>query len=333
MQRLETFSPTALQPFVSYLVKRGIPAERYLQQHHIPIELLGSEDGKIFKRQAYGFFRDAAENEGLPTFGLLDGAPNSIRDLGVLGQATLQAETLRDGLLTFAELLTMVAEGNHVWLEQGPELSWIYCRTYDLRRTDYVPDHTSILALREVVRLAAGPDWQPPVVSFYTQPVADIAKLEDFATTEVNFLQPVTGLSVPTPLLAMPLQPAGIVTVPAEGSIQMQPPPDSIHEKIYTVVLNLYGHRCHVSVDQVAEILGINRLTLYRSLREEGTNYRQIVDRVRYKLAVDLLENSTEPIHDIARVLGYSTTGNFTRAFQRMSGLSPTKYRQSDRIQ
>ena len=333
MYRLETFSPAALQPFVSYLVNRGIPAEHYLQQNHIPIELLGSEGGKIFKRQAYGFFRDAAENEGLPTFGLLDGNPYSIRDLGVLGQATQQAETLRDGLLTFAELVAMVAEGNHVWLEQGPELSWIYCRTYDLRRTDYVPDHTSILALREVVRLAAGPDWQPPGVSFYTQPVADITKLEDFATTEVKFLQPVTGLSVPTPMLAMPLKPPSDPSFPAEGSINMQPPPDSIYEKIYTVILNLYGHRCHVSIDQVAEILSINRLTLYRSLREEGTSYRQIVERVRFKLAIELLEHSTESIHDIARVLGYSTTGNFSRAFQRMSGLPPTKYRQSDRVQ
>ena len=333
MQRLETFSPTALQPFVSYLIKRGIPAERYLQQHHIPVELLSAERGKIFKRQAYGFFRDAAENEGMATFGLLDGDPYSIQDLGILGQATLQAETLRDALLSFAELIAMIAEGNHVWLEQGPELSWIYCRTYDLKRTDYVPDQTSVLALREVVRLAAGSDWQPPGVSFYTQPVADIIKLEDFANTEVRFLQPVTGLSVPTSMLAMPLLPAASASGPAKGIIQMQEPPGSIYEKIHSVIFNLYGHRCHLSIDQVAEILGINRLTLYRSLREEGTSYRQIVDRVRYKLAVELLENSTEPIRDIARVLGYSTTGNFTRAFRRMSGLSPTKYRLSDRVQ
>lgn len=50
-------------------------------------------------------------------------------------------------------------------------------------------------------------------------------------------------------------------------------------------------------------------------------------------IPVELLEHSTESIHDIARVLGYSTTGNFSRAFQRMSGLPPTKYRQSDRVQ
>ena len=31
----------------------------------------------------------------------------------------------------------------------------------------------------------------------------------------------------------------------------MQPPLGSIYEKIYTVILNLYGHRCHVSIDQV----------------------------------------------------------------------------------
>jgi len=44
-------------------------------------------------------------------------------------------------------------------------------------------------------------------------------------------------------------------------------------------------------------------------------------------VAAELLENSDLSVNEIARELGYSTTSNFIRAFQRMSGLTPSKYR------
>jgi AraC-like DNA-binding protein len=69
-------------------------------------------------------------------------------------------------------------------------------------------------------------------------------------------------------------------------------------------------------------------VTLFRALAREETNYRQLVNRVGFKMAADLLENSPLSINEIARQLNYSSTGNFIRAFQRMSGLTPTAYRE-----
>lgn len=325
MHRLETFSPSALQPFVSCLVNRGIQVKRYLQQHHIPVELISAESGKIFKRQAYGFFRDVAEYEGLAGFGFLDGDPYSIEDLGMLGQATLQATTLKDGLLTFAELLAMVAEGNHVWVEEGAELSWVWCQTYDLRRTDYVPDHTSILVLRELIRLVAGSDWQPPRVHFFTEPVTEIDRFLGFYDTRIEFLQDVTGIAFPTNMLARRLDRSRGQEVIQQNAEVL---PTTTSGKIEAVLESLYQSRHPASIDLLAEMVGMSRVTLFRTLAQEGTNYRQLVNRVSFKMAVDLLENTNLSISEIARQLGYSTTGNFIRAFQKMSGLTPAIYRE-----
>jgi AraC-like DNA-binding protein len=324
MNRLETFSPGALQPFVNCLVKRGIPAQRYLKQHHIPLELISSEREKIFKRQAYGFFRDVAEQEGLAGFGLLDGDSYSIDDLGMLGQATLQAATFKEGLQIFSSLLASVVEGNHLWLEEGPEISWICCLTDGLERTDYVPDHSTILVLRALVRAVAGPDWQPPLVHFYTKPLMKIERFLGSDDTRIEFLQEMTGLAFPTALLAERID----RTRPhARGLEATEDPPATVSAKLEAVIASLYKSRYPASIDLFTDVIGMSRVTLYRALAKEGTNYRLLVNRVVFKLAAELLENSDLSVNEIARELGYSTTSNFIRAFQRMSGLTPSKYR------
>ena len=324
MHQLETFSPSALQPFVNCLNKRGIQAERYLKRHSIPIELIGTERGKVFKRQAYGFFRDVAEKEGLPGFGFLDGDNYSIDDLGILGQATLQASTFKEGLQVFYSLLPAVAEGNHLWLEEGSELSWLWCRTYGLERADYVPDHTTILALRALLRVVAGPDWQPPMVHFYTKSPEKIERFLGFDETRIKFLQEMTGLAFPTALLSQRLD----RTRPHGSDVEsMEAQPANASAKMEAVITSLYKSRYPASIDLLAEAIGISRVTIYRTLAKEGTNYRQLVNRVVFKLAADLLENSDLSVNEIARELGYSTTSNFIRAFQRMSGLTPLEYR------
>ena len=325
MHKFETFSPSALQPFVSCLVKRGIPAERYLQRHHIPLKLIASDSGKIFKRQAYGFFRDVAEREGLAGFGFLDGDPYSIDDLGSLGLATLQAATFKEGLQIFSGRLASVAEGNHIWLEEGPELSWIWCRTSGLERTDYVPDHTSILVLRALLRLVAGPGWQPPRVHFYTNPLEKIEKFLGIDESRAEFLQEATGLAFPTELLAKRMD---RIRPQARIIESMEDPPATTSAKLEAVLTSLYQSRYPVSIDLLAEMVGLSRVTLFRALAREETNYRQLVNRVGFKMAADLLENSPLSINEIGRQLNYSSTGNFIRAFQRMSGLTPAAYRE-----
>jgi len=56
-------------------------------------------------------------------------------------------------------------------------------------------------------------------------------------------------------------------------------------------------------------------------------SYSKLVDQVRFDLAVDLIQNSGLRLTDIAAELGYSSLGNFTRAFQRFAGVPPEEFR------
>src|SRR5690606_11298838 len=79
---------------------------------------------------------------------------------------------------------------------------------------------------------------------------------------------------------------------------------------------------------QVARRLGITPRTLARHLDRHGLTFRQVLDERRHQEACNMLGTGVQPVEDIAARLGYNDPANFTRAFRRWAGCSPTQYRQ-----
>ena len=55
------------------------------------------------------------------------------------------------------------------------------------------------------------------------------------------------------------------------------------------------------------------------------------VNRVKIQRAKQMLANTTLSVDEIARMLGYSSSSNFTRMFKSMEQSTPSLYRQSVR--
>lgn len=80
-------------------------------------------------------------------------------------------------------------------------------------------------------------------------------------------------------------------------------------------------------IGSIARRLGVSVRTLQRRLREHGLAYQQLVDEVRFRRALELLDESSLSIGQISDQLGFSEPRGFRRAFRRWSGLSPASYR------
>lgn len=79
---------------------------------------------------------------------------------------------------------------------------------------------------------------------------------------------------------------------------------------------------------EVAECLAISTSTLKRRLYEEGTTFRELRQAfLRERATLHLLDRSM-PVTEIAADLGYSDLTNFSHAFKRWTGQSPTEFRQ-----
>ena len=59
-----------------------------------------------------------------------------------------------------------------------------------------------------------------------------------------------------------------------------------------------------------------------------GLTLRQLTDNTRDGLARQELADSTQSIAEISQKLGYSEPTNFTRAFRRVSGRTPSRFRE-----
>lgn len=80
----------------------------------------------------------------------------------------------------------------------------------------------------------------------------------------------------------------------------------------------------------IAESLGISSRQLQRQLKERNTCFSDLVTNIRQTEAVALLSDKNKSLTEIAHQLGFSDHSNFSRAFRRWQGLSPTEFRRAD---
>ena len=79
--------------------------------------------------------------------------------------------------------------------------------------------------------------------------------------------------------------------------------------------------------EELADLLNISPRTLDRRLQDEGASFRELSRQIRFQRACDLLQAGQLSMLEIALELGYRDSANFTRAFRREAGCSPSRWR------
>lgn len=86
------------------------------------------------------------------------------------------------------------------------------------------------------------------------------------------------------------------------------------------------------NLEHFAASLGLSAKKLQRLLRQEGTSFSTILEDVRESLAREMLETTDVSISNISGFLGYAALSAFNLAFKRWTDMSPTSYRELNRI-
>lgn len=80
-------------------------------------------------------------------------------------------------------------------------------------------------------------------------------------------------------------------------------------------------------IHQVSKAAEMSLRSFQRQLAKDNLNYSRLVEQVRYETAICLLQDPTLKLIEIALELGYADAANFTRAFKRWTGMSPSQFR------
>lgn len=85
------------------------------------------------------------------------------------------------------------------------------------------------------------------------------------------------------------------------------------------------------SSQEVAALLGVSTSTMKRRLDDEGTTFREVRQSLLRERAIVRLLDHSLTISQIAVDLGYSDLANFSHAFRRWTGQSPSEFRKVGR--
>jgi len=97
--------------------------------------------------------------------------------------------------------------------------------------------------------------------------------------------------------------------------------------EIIMYMMNHYQEKLHLL--QIAETFNINRTSLNETFKEAtGYTVMNYLINLRIHLAMAMLKDTALQVSEIMFRVGYINTSHFVRSFKRITGLSPSKYRE-----
>jgi AraC-like DNA-binding protein len=320
-----------LQPLVHFLRTMGAPLGALLAKSRIPRELIEEADTLIPLHLVHRFIGMAASTQGVDDLGVVLAARTSAFDLHLIGPRLKRAITVYDYIQCGSRSIGSVCSGERFWLTlEGGEVRFHH----------YVPgfrgrgrEHEDLFCVAVTVRMLrqfAGEDWSPREMSLMTAERSMLGDGSLFGNAEIRLGSAHSSFTMPVELLLRPIPEhlrEQALPDTGTGSEGVEMPGDFLRS-VEALIASLLTAGC-LDMDLVAESSSLSRRTLQRRLQRLGLSYSEIVQRARLRLARDWLRQTRMPVSEIAATLGYSDPANFTRAFRRVCGMPPLRYRAS----
>ena len=108
--------------------------------------------------------------------------------------------------------------------------------------------------------------------------------------------------------------------------LEVSSPDDRLMRRVMTMINKNIGNQ-DLSVEMIANTVGISRVHLHRKLREiTNQSARDFIRNVRLQQAATLLAEKHHSVSEIAEIVGFSSTSHFSAAFKDLYGLTPSEY-------
>ncbi|MGH8494393.1 MAG: helix-turn-helix domain-containing protein [Moraxellaceae bacterium] len=254
---------------------------------------------------------------------------------GPVSLIALSSNNLLEVMQALERYFSLRAPAFHLSSEAGPEFVTIKI-DYPGRNDPLRPFIMELLLMGLVVMTAQILDRPQTGTEMQMQgPAPDYyAALAPHLPVPVRYQQPEFALRVPRALMEAPLRladpnAAAMAREACERELQARQS-SSAKDDVLTgrvrTVLKASNDRLP-TLEEVADTLHVSTRTLKRRLQEEGRNFRALVDHVLCERAMQMLQEEGLSVSEVAYRLGYNDVSNFSRAFRRWTGQSPSDFR------
>lgn len=289
----------------------------------------------ISEDQARAFCRNVVDLADDPGIGLEIGWMTSITEKGPLGLLQIVSRTVRDAVKDGWEARDTY-NGLINWTYEIGSESIVHYLDCD---EEYPPLRRFLLEralgiLQANSEELAGPDAKPTRVLVDYKAPANFKRYREIFRCPIFFEQNRVEVYYPARFLNLELeshdQQAHDALEVLQSSLlkKMEAEKDIVNE-VRMALRRKPGQ--FPRLEEVASRLAMSPRTLRRKLGAEGERFQDLLDAERRRVAEDYLLNSELNIQQIAEQCDFSDAQNFSQAFKRWTGVSPTAYRLAHR--
>ncbi len=322
-----------MKPIVAYLENSGVVVDEYLSQAGLPPGSFDNEFSPVPTRIFFDFINAACRDHGIEDWGLLVGQATSLRMMREFGEIMLSAPSIHDYLKRGCRIISSTSSGDYYWLvDQTEELR--FCQAVvGLEEHDKVQNYLYIMLITiNTIRQALDEPWCPTEITIPGMTTKTAVKLSAILSgTRIIRDGPHASFLIPYAVLNQPMR-ASPDPAHNDSSESSTPPVPADFLSGISKLTEMLIITDRPDIATAAEIIGLNKRTLQRRLAECGTSYSAVVAEARVALAIRWMREGKGSVTEISGNLGYSDPANFSRAFRRITGVSPRAYRKRYKV-
>jgi len=320
----------------TYMRSRGADASDALRRAGLEPADLTDPDRRVPLIRYLELLEACADLLADPQFGLKFGAQYAPRHAGVVGNIALASRTVGEAFETIGRYLPTMVDATVHGMEVSGGVAFVYSYYIDPLMMSYRQKADWAIAFAcNLVRVGLGdPDWTPQEVllpQLTEETPAQRRTRAEIMGGNIRPGHPWAGIRFDAGLLQRPMATADAMIgslMRHYGDLRLAALPEqrSEMEQLRREIARMLV-KGEAAIEQLAKATGSSVRTLQRRLKDAGVNYSDLQNEVRKTLALNLLENETLALAEIAFSLGYSDVSAFNHAFRRWVGQSPGQYR------
>ncbi len=321
---------TFVRLIVNVIAEQGIDRLALCRRAGLDPALLEDNDARIAQPQVNLLWQLAVETSGDATIGLQVAQRIGPEALRLWNYSMMLSDTLLHAYQRAIRDMRLLGDGMQVeLLPQGEYFAMHFGAT-----SGGCPDGFSFdAALGGFVVfsrwLIKDQGFAPQRVEFTHEPPADSAPYQALFGCAVHFAQPENRLLIAHSDLQRPVPTGDKALVSLyDRYIGAQAPlgESALVARVRQMVAELLPQG-EPMLERVADALNMSARTLRRRLQQDGTGFRELLDKLRQELCAQYLVEGRATQKEIAYRLGYTEPSSFHRAFKRWYGVSPGEYR------
>jgi AraC-like DNA-binding protein len=329
-KKIHLIKATQARPFINTALRLGVPVKILADLAGLPVESVYKGEGVIGELSLWRFVDLAGRYPGCEHFGYITALDHPIGpSLRLGGMNISMAGSLKQILEIFCCEVVTESDSSDYQLVSKEGETWFTRKLVITEAPDgWQPELYVITIIIQMVRLCAPGDWLPGKIRIVTRSVPENVPAE-WSLINIDWGCQQTELRIDESILNLPLRNADNNNPLISGEEN-----DNQGELCIQDLVDRQIWSKHTGLKNAAAELGMSNSTLKRRLAELKTSYSEILARRRFHHGIRLLEMSDRSVNEIAGSLGYSSVTNFSRAFRKSAGVSPSTWRnnRSDRV-